>query len=366
MKLNLTPDGLAELAKLIAVKDENILISDILLSFLLNRPQLITDKDIQRMHTRGLEGDKAYAKALSIKLSEGRKDIMELLQRHLEVKCLSGLEKQYARNTYYHDLLSTKTKVATWSLDESSYAPYEAFAATDIESRNPYYLERTILGYFAESFSFPVVLEGKDTWMSITPHEIETMRKAIELVSGKVVVMGLGLGYFPYMASLKKNVKQIVIIENDADAISLFENHLLPLFPNREKITVIHADALEYAKEQLPNEHIDYCFIDLWRSVDDGLPLFLAMKKFEMLSIKTRFLYWLEDSLYAMVRRIIITLFQEALEGYDAKDYQKAKTAEDQIFNELYQKVAKRSFSSFQEIHDFLRREALDELLKKQ
>lgn len=365
MKLNLTSDELAELAKLIAAKDENILASSLLLSFLLDAPHLINTKDIQRMNKRGLVGEDAYAKALALKLSEGKSDIAELLHRHMDVKCLSSVKHEYVDNKYYLDLMASKRKVGAWSLDEGTYTPYEAFAWTDIEVKNPYYLEKTRLGYLTDTFSFPVILEDKDVWMSITPHEIETMRKAIKKVTGNVVVMGLGLGYFPYMASLKKEVKTITIIEKDEDAIALFKEHLLPLFPFKDKIVIVAEDALEYAKHVLPNVNTDYCFVDLYHSVDDGLVHFLEMKKLEPLAKKTEFIYWLEDSMFAMVRRIIITLFQEALEGFEAKDYQKSKTSEDRIFNDLYRRLTDYSFSSFREIQALLEEKALNELLKK-
>ena len=51
--------------------------------------------------------------------------------------------------------------------------------------------------------------------MSIIPNEIETMKEAIETVKGNVLVYGLGLGYFPYMISLKNDVNKITIIEKE-------------------------------------------------------------------------------------------------------------------------------------------------------
>ena len=63
--------------------------------------------------------------------------------------------------------------------------------------------------------------------MSITPNEIETMEEAVKAATGKVIVYGLGLGYYPYMISLKDEVKEIVIVENDIKIINLFKLKLV-------------------------------------------------------------------------------------------------------------------------------------------
>ena len=43
----------------------------------------------------------------------------------------------------------------------------------------------------------------------------------------------------------------------------LFEKHILPQFENKEKITVVKADAIEFMKNISDGEY-DYCFADIW------------------------------------------------------------------------------------------------------
>ena len=44
--------------------------------------------------------------------------------------------------------------------------------------------------------------------MSLKPNEIETMEQPIENANGNILVYGLGLGYFAFMASQKNSVKK--------------------------------------------------------------------------------------------------------------------------------------------------------------
>jgi hypothetical protein len=138
------------------------------------------------------------------------------------------------------------------------------------------------------------------------------------------------------MASLKEEVSKITIVEQDEELIAVFNQYLLPQFAKKEKIEIIPADAFAFAKETMPKSNYDCAFVDLWRSVDDGLPLYLKMKQLEKGISKTRFAYWIEASLLAMVRRVVITILQENLEGYQEADYQKEDAKEDRLFKEIY------------------------------
>ena len=55
--------------------------------------------------------------------------------------------------------------------------------------------------------------------MSTIPHEINTMKKDIDIVKNNVLVLGLGIGYFSYLISNKASVKNITILENDEEII---------------------------------------------------------------------------------------------------------------------------------------------------
>ena len=114
--------------------------------------------------------------------------------------------------------------------------------------------------------------------MSITPNEMLTILPSVERSFGKVITFGLGLGYYPFMCSLKDNVESVTIVEFDENIIKLFKEHLLPLFPINEKIKIIHADAFKYCQENNINELYDFAFMDIWHSGEDGLPFYIHFK----------------------------------------------------------------------------------------
>ena len=142
--------------------------------------------------------------------------------------------------------------------------------------------------------------------MTVTPNEIETMAIPLEKAHGNIAVFGLGLGYYAYMVSEKKNVSHITIIERDKDAISLFREYLLPQFPNKNKICIVQADAFDYLNLEMKKESVDFAFVDLWHDVSDGLPLYLRLRKMEAAFPNTEFQYWIEPSMLIFLRSLFL------------------------------------------------------------
>ena len=105
---------------------------------------------------------------------------------------------------------------------------------------------------FIEKFKFPVIFQKsiQRTWMSVSPNEVFTMEKPIKHAKGKVLTLGCGMGYFAYMVSLKAEVESVTIVELEQSVIDLFEAFILPQFDNKDKITIIKADAIEYWIEE--------------------------------------------------------------------------------------------------------------------
>ena len=130
--------------------------------------------------------------------------------------------------------------------------------------------------------------------MSVTPNEVYTVQPAIDNAKGKVLTLGCGMGYFAYMASLKDEVESITIIELEQDVIDLFENSILPQFENKDKITVIKADAIEFMKDINDGDY-DYNFADIWIGIDQIEP-YLAVKEVCRRFRKTKIDYWMEEA----------------------------------------------------------------------
>lgn len=220
---------------------------------------------------------------------------------------------EYENNPYFKNIPIPNKQIGAWTLAYQKYEPYEGFVRDDFTISNDF-KEVCNIGFFDKEFSFPTVFENGVEWMAIKPNEIETMKKPIEMAHGRVVTFGLGLGYFTYMASLKDNVESVTVIEKSADVISLFKTHILPHFPNSEKVKIVQEDAFKYAKEQMTKQDFDYAFVDLWRDTSDGVDMYVKMKKLELLSSKTHFEYWIEKSILVMIRKRIFTAILESIE----------------------------------------------------
>ena len=259
---------------------------------------------------------------------------------------LNNLKKlnpeDYTDNPYVKAINKTGRK-GKYALKYIDYAPYQLFAYDDIKVNG--YKEYSQVGYFDNKFSYLALTEGNNIWMSLNPNEIETMKPYINKTRGNVLVLGLGMGYVPFMLSLKNCVKSITIIERDQEIINLFNELIYPSFPNKEKVKIIKGDAVEYTRKIQKQGTCDYVFADLWHDPEDGLPLFVELKK-----INKNIDCWLEVSMYALLRRCMITLLEEQLNGLKEEDYKFARTYTDKVINAFYQKTKNLSLERFDDL----------------
>ncbi len=199
----------------------------------------------------------------------------------------------------------------------ASYKAYEPFLVKEsqaLEERN--YEVESKLGYFSEPFPYPVLLD-QDThepWMSIIPHEIETMRSAIAQSEGTVLVLGAGLLYFPIKAAEKNNVHKVIVIDKNPE-ILFFANKLLNKEPSNQKITLIQQDALEAIK----NIKADYIFADLWHWAEDAIPLYIPLRKIQC-EQKLHVSYWIENEILIYIRDCVLTLWEENLNDIEKQN----------------------------------------------
>ena len=160
------------------------------------------------------------------------------------------------------------------------------------------YIVKPNLGFFDKEVSFPILTENNEVWMSITPSEINTMENHIAKMNGKVLVFGLGLGYFAYMSALKDNIESVTVIELNKDIIHIFNENILVQMDDKvkSKINIIHGDAKNIFLDKDYINSFDSCFIDIWMNSMDGAPLYSYFKENEnKLKIKPR--YWIEDDI---------------------------------------------------------------------
>lgn len=221
-----------------------------------------------------------------------KENTKKLLKRALNVKNIS----KYKDNPYLKLLGDLSFNSSEWELSKITIKPYEVFIAGDSYLQgddNKYFAQ---LGFLKEEYSYPSLSLCGREWMSLSPNEIETMDLPIKVVKGKVLVLGLGLGYFAYMASLKDEVKEIYVVEMDKDIINIFKENILPKFEYKEKIHIIKDDAFRFIEEVNDGDY-DYIFSDLWHDTSDGCDMYLKLKSRLDSFTYTNCLYWIEESI---------------------------------------------------------------------
>lgn len=293
--------------------DENTLVLEQCVAYLNNTPCLMTREQMEQITSgeKSLE-QSSFALFLANVFFENQ-DLASYFYKEYYSKGVKKLNTvDYTQNPYYKNVKIPQAQIGTWTLKNQKYEPYEAFVYDDLLTTG--HKEIVRLGFFDEEFAFPTVFENGVEWMAIKPNEIETMKRPIANAHGGVLVCGLGLGYYAYMTSNKSSVNKITIVERDERVISLFSKYILPQFENKEKISIVKADALEYLKEKAPKANFDFVFVDLWHDASDGVELYIKIKKLEALLPKAKFEYWIEKTLISTIRTGIFNAIYPRLE----------------------------------------------------
>lgn len=173
------------------------------------------------------------------------------------------------------------------------YEPYELFPCGDL-SINADGILRAPIGFFQTRWEYPALIENDQIWMSITPNEIITMERSLRQLHGTILVLGLGMGYFTFMATRIPGVEHITVVELNLDTIEFFTRNILPQIPYRDKLTILHGDAIDYLQK---GGKYDCIYADIWHDVGDGLPLYKRIRSLESLWPDTHFDYWIRPSM---------------------------------------------------------------------
>jgi len=143
---------------------------------------------------------------------------------------------------------------------------------TPMESgRWKYDIARDVLssGYWEDAFvvaDLAVLLrrsgEDFETWMSITPFEIQSQELGCRFARGRVVVMGLGMGWAAGEAAMNPAVTSVDVVERDPDVIAAItaQNIFGQLPSGSAPVRVHNADALEWRSET----PVDTLLADIW------------------------------------------------------------------------------------------------------
>lgn len=265
----------------------------------------------------------------------------------------------YLADPFYQTVKPERVSEGDWELFFSSYAPNEGFVYDELDISPKNFEEKTRFGYFASRFPFLTIIQHGQTWMSVTPHEINTMAQAVNDAHGNVVTFGLGMGYYAFMAAAKKNVSKVTVVEIDPVAIDIYHRFLERFFPNADKIQIWQGDGFSFPRKVMTKEHFDYAFVDMWHLPEDGLAMYLRMKTLEKYSPKTAWVYWVEPSLLSLLRRAVLILLEEEMAGSQDDDYDFAATPSDILINKLHKLLKKKILGSAEDVIDLLSDDSL-------
>lgn len=227
---------------------------------------------------------------------EQQPEVMEFFMNWLAAESKVFDVNEFNENPYIKDIDFSNQTNGDYELRYHKLMPYELDIYNIPRRIDELCVDIPRVSCFPQEFKYPVIFQKsiKSTWMSVSPNEVFTMEKPIKNAKGKVLTLGCGMGYFAYMASIKEDVESVTIIECEQSVIDLFEACLLPQFKNKDKVTVIKADAIEYLKN-MEDGAFDYCFADIWIGIEDIVPYF-AVKEIGRKLRKTKIDYWIEDS----------------------------------------------------------------------
>jgi hypothetical protein len=345
----------------------NIALAHQIIDFIFSNPPSIKKNNlIKKMNDDHLLAVESYR---SLLLTKFLKD--PFLKRHSDLLSLSVNlhvheldHASFISNPFYQKVKPKPMTQGKWQLAYETYVPFQGVLTGDVVTDpTNHYLDATPLGYFNDPFYYLVIKQHDVTWMSVTPFEINTMAPIIEKMFGNVVTLGLGLGYFASMAALKPEVNEVLVIEQDNQVIQLFLKHIYPQLPNKEKITIVHDDAFTYLKTS--KRPFDHLFVDIYHTADDGLPIYMRMKKIEQLSTSGQWHYWLESSILSLFRRYMVVFLQEQLLSFDDSHYQHPNNREDEFYRGLYLLNKDTSIQSLKDIDQWLSDSSIQDMLTR-
>lgn len=261
----------------------------------------------------------------------------------------------YLVNPYLKKLNSLSFSKDDWSLNVKKLDAYSLFPYQEEYHFGSDYLLKMSLAFFDSDYFYPSISIFNNEWMSLNPYEIRTMETPITLAKGKVLTLGLGLGYFAYMVHLKKEVEEVHIVEMDKGLIDLFNAYLLPLFEHPEKIHIHKADAFRFI-ETIKDRNYDFIFSDLWHDNSDGLPMYLKLKqKFSEFKY-TQCTYWIEASLITYLRMLVIGVMRD--------EYYQNNSEYNELQLYIKDKFANYRIESYYDLDDLLNIKGLSLLYK--
>lgn len=358
MKINIKN---SMLERYIEQKELNILVANIYNSYLEEYKNALTETVVANCSETSNPIYYALLETLEIDPEDYE---FERLAKNYKINQIVELnEKDYLNDPFFMNVNFKDLKNKKYVFNEIVYNPYELFLYDEVDiHQKDFYKETNKFGYFKSRVkSFELEINGSNKF-TISPYKINTSKADLDKISGNILILGLGLGYFSYLSSLKNNVTSITVVEINTDLIELFNKEILPQL-NTNKIKIINSDPYEYLSKHI--EDFDFIYCDLYLDADNGLFTYIKLKHFESSFKHSKFIYWVETSILALLRRYVLIVFEEYINGYKEIDYKVAKNKYDKLINEIYLNLKNTVINNREALEKSLSNLSLAELASK-
>jgi len=280
-----------------SVESDNQRFLKILSAYLNFYDEGVTGETVREVMSAGVDIETAFKMTLAELSGVDVMKERDFFERYFRPSIKKLDVNDYYADEYFKTINFSEREAGDFKLTYLTYKPFRAFVRDDFV----YYPDGRVLpqiGFFDSEYRYPAAMQGGREWMTLLPNEINSQVRYVQAARGKVLTYGLGLGYYVLKTALKSNVESVSVVDIDKNVISLFEDNILPRFPEyaRKKVSVICADALLFGKN-IKDGQFDYIYADIWHDVSDGLPLYEKLKQNEKFCPSAEYGYWIEDTM---------------------------------------------------------------------
>lgn len=144
-----------------------------------------------------------------------------------------------------------------------------------------------------------------ETWMSLSPHEIESQEIGCRNAFGHTVIMGLGMGWVAANTALSPDVTKVTIVEFDECVIDLFHHSgAFETLPEeaQKKIVIVQGDAMKWKPEE--GDKVDFLYADIWLSLAEPETLNQVRQMQKNIQAEKVYYWGQEIAIHAAVRQL--------------------------------------------------------------
>jgi hypothetical protein len=144
-----------------------------------------------------------------------------------------------------------------------------------------------------------------ETWMSLTPHEIESQELGFRHAFGNMVIMGLGMGWIAANSAMNSRVTQVTVVERDLDVIRLFrDSGASESLPGaaQQKIVIVNADALEWRPDS--TTCVNFLYADIWLHLAESEAMGQVRRMQDNIHAEKIYFWGQELAIYSAIKRI--------------------------------------------------------------